>query len=114
MTALARIAIAFACFATSFAVGGDEVDTLPVPAAATIGMPDDPLLGEQWALQVLEVYRSDDTATLAPVVVAVIDTGLDFLHPDLAPANQWRNGRESENGADDDGNGYIDDVIGWN
>lgn len=57
------------------------------------------------------------------VVIAVIDTGVDTLHPTLKE-NLWRNpgetgvdaqGRDkSTNGIDDDGNGYIDDVNGWN
>lgn len=47
------------------------------------------------------------------VVVAVIDTGVDIYHPDLA-ANIWLNpGEIPENGIDDDGNGFIDDVNGW-
>ncbi|ALA60504.1 S8 family peptidase [Nitrospira moscoviensis] len=49
-----------------------------------------------------------------PVIVAVIDTGLDYFHPDLKPENIWRNPKEQPNGVDDDGNGYIDDLIGWN
>ncbi len=47
------------------------------------------------------------------VKVAVIDTGIDYFHPDLA-ANLWINPGEVEgNGVDDDGNGYIDDVHGY-
>ena len=47
------------------------------------------------------------------VVVAVIDSGVDLEHPDLA-ANLWRNEDEIPgNGRDDDGNGYVDDVLGW-
>lgn len=49
-----------------------------------------------------------------PTVVAIIDTGLDFTHPDLARENLWTNPGETANGVDDDGNGYIDDLIGWN
>lgn len=56
------------------------------------------------------------------VVIAVLDTGVDYTHRDLA-ANMWRNPGESgfdnsgrpreSNGLDDDNNGFIDDVVGW-
>ena len=47
------------------------------------------------------------------VVVGIIDTGIDHTHPDLA-ANMWLNAGEIPgNGIDDDGNGYIDDMRGW-
>ncbi|MBL7700324.1 MAG: S8 family peptidase [Chitinophagaceae bacterium] len=49
-----------------------------------------------------------------PVIVAVIDSGIDTLHEDLRPV-LWTNEKESPgNGKDDDGNGYVDDVHGWN
>lgn len=54
------------------------------------------------------------TALGDTIVVAVIDAGFQRTHTDLAP-NMWRNYNEiPNNGIDDDGNGYIDDVYGWN
>ena len=77
---------------------------------------------DQWALQRVGFTRPGsgdsawdvETGASHPVTVAVIDTGLDYLHPDLRRTNLWRNPRERLNGGDDDGNGYVDDVIGWN
>ncbi len=47
------------------------------------------------------------------VVAAIVDTGMDFFHPDLAP-NAWINpGEIPGNGVDDDGNGYVDDIHGY-
>jgi len=48
------------------------------------------------------------------IIVAVIDTGVDYTHPDLA-ANMWVNAAEANGipGVDDDGNGYIDDIHGY-
>ena len=47
------------------------------------------------------------------VVIAIMDTGCDLSHPDLAP-NAWSNkGEIAGNGIDDDGNGFVDDVHGW-
>jgi subtilisin family serine protease len=52
--------------------------------------------------------------TAAPVVVAVIDSGVDTTHADLKRV-LWHNPKEIPgNGKDDDGNGYVDDVFGWN
>ena len=48
------------------------------------------------------------------VTVAVIDSGVDYEHEDLKPV-MWKNpGETPGNGKDDDGNGYIDDIHGWN
>ena len=47
------------------------------------------------------------------VVVAVLDDCVQWDHPDLA-ANMWVNSDETQNGKDSDGNGYVDDIHGWN
>ncbi|MCB9497668.1 MAG: S8 family serine peptidase [Fibrobacteria bacterium] len=55
----------------------------------------------------------EETTGSESVVVGVIDTGIDPLHPDLVD-NLWTNpGEIAGNGIDDDGNGYIDDIHGW-
>ena len=46
------------------------------------------------------------------VYVGVVDSGVQFTHPDL-DANVWTNPFDPANGLDDDGNGYVDDVHGW-
>lgn len=66
---------------------------------------------DQWALQRINLPA---TLPTTPVIVAVIDSGIDFRHPDLKPETIWRNSKEVANGKDDDGNGYVDDLIGWN
>ncbi|MHA1464797.1 MAG: S8 family serine peptidase [Candidatus Heimdallarchaeaceae archaeon] len=48
------------------------------------------------------------------IVVAIIDSGVDFSHPDLDDNIEWINTDEiANNSIDDDGNGYVDDVYGW-
>ncbi len=75
---------------------------------------------DQWGLKRIGLDPGKDFAwTLLgakpkSVVVAVIDTGLDWNHLDFDWRNLWRNPKEKPgNGKDDDGNGYVDDVIGW-
>ncbi len=54
-------------------------------------------------------------STAKDVTVAVIDTGLDWYHPDISHDKIWTNPNEVQgNGIDDDNNGYVDDIVGWN
>ena len=50
----------------------------------------------------------------SPTIVAIVDTGIDWNHQDLSWDNLWQNeGEIPGNGLDDDQNGYVDDIIGW-
>ena len=74
---------------------------------------EDSLFSVQWNLAAMG-WRSYAAGELEPVVVAIVDSGLDYNHPDIA-GQLWHNIREEqgEAGVDDDGNGYVDDLIGW-
>jgi serine protease len=87
--------------------------------------PDDPMYSSLWGLnntgQSGGTLDADIDAAEAwaittgssSTIVAVIDTGVDYTHPDLA-ANMWVNSGEiAGNGIDDDANGYIDDIYGY-
>ena len=85
---------------------------LELEAAVT---PNDPQAATAWQNTVTSAAAAWGVSTgTGSTVVAVIDSGVFVGHPDLA-ANVWRNPREAAgNGVDDDGNGYTDDVVGWN
>ena len=97
---------------------------------ASAMIPNDLSFGLQWALrnvgQMVNQYAGTagadiaatgawDLRTTSPnVVVAILDTGITPNHPDLRE-NLWTNAAEiPANGNDEDGNGYVDDVNGWN
>ncbi|MFO7898058.1 MAG: S8 family serine peptidase, partial [Planctomycetota bacterium] len=86
---------------------------------------DDPMFSSLWGMNNTgQTGGTPDADVDAPeawgittgdssVVVAVIDTGIDYTHPDLA-ANMWVNpGEIAGNGIDDDANGFVDDIYGW-
>ena len=76
--------------------------------------PDDPNYPDLWGMAKIGAPTAWDATTGSDsVTVAVVDSGVDYTHPDLA-ANVWANpGETPANGLDDDGNGFADDVRGW-
>ncbi|MFA5946966.1 MAG: S8 family peptidase [Patescibacteria group bacterium] len=87
---------------------------LTPPLCVLAKTPNDPYLAEQWYLRLINVEAAWDTSVGdGSVIVAVLDTGVDLDHPDLVH-NLWKNTNEIPgNGLDDDRNGYVDDVEGW-
>ena len=77
---------------------------------------NDPLFGNQWGLQSMQIplLWQEPFITNKRPVIAILDTGVDIDHPDLK-ANIWTNAKEAEGAEeyDDDGNGFNDDVHGW-
>jgi len=94
--------------------------------------PNDPMLNQLWGMQNIGQADSDKQPGVAGVdidaskawdietgsenvVIAVIDTGVDYTNPDLKP-NMWTNAAElnGKKGVDDDSNGVVDDIYGFN
>lgn len=77
-------------------------------------IPNDPNISSQWFINNIQLPKAwDITKGDRKVLIAVIDTGVDWNHQDLID-NIWVNPNEiPNNGVDDDGNGKIDDVRGW-
>ncbi len=87
----------------------------PVGRFKIKGVPRDSLFKQQWYLDKLKVLNAwKKTRGISSVIIGVIDTGVDYTHPDLQ-GSLWQNEAEKNGiaGVDDDGNGYVDDVIGW-
>jgi thermitase len=100
-------------------------DNPDIPLTQTGGTGTDPLYNQQWGMKDNDVkgaWSASGTKGNEHVIVAVLDTGVDYTHEDLVD-NMWRNSGEmgldadgknkATNGIDDDGNGFIDDVVGW-
>jgi len=93
------------------------------PLARGAFIPNDSLYSQQWSLQKINAAAAwNFTKGDSTIVIAIVDSGVEWTHPDLA-ANIWINPGETgldtqgrnkrTNSFDDDGNGYIDDWHGW-
>ena len=92
----------------------------------TTQIPNDPRFGDLWGLHntgqaggvagahISAAAAWDTTVGSHDVIVGVIDTGVDYTHPDLVPNMFVNPGEIPGNNIDDDGNGFIDDVHGIN
>ncbi|MEK7632539.1 MAG: S8 family peptidase [Patescibacteria group bacterium] len=86
-----------------------------IPSLVLAQTPNDPRYAEQqWYLDAIHAPAAWDVTTgSSSVIVAVLDTGLDLTHEDIAD-NLWVNTKEIfGNDIDDDANGFVDDVNGW-
>ena len=87
-----------------------------IPTADQQTYTAEPLYSQQWGLQAINLpalWDKPKKSTKRPVI-AILDTGVDIEHPDLA-ANIWTNTTEANGigGQDDDANGFKDDIHGW-
>jgi hypothetical protein len=86
-------------------------------------IPNDSLVNQQWALAKIQAFDAwNITEGSDTVLVGLVDTGIDYLHPDIKNKiyiNPGEIGLDAQgrdkrsNGIDDDGNGFIDDYMGW-
>ena len=116
----------------AFALGAETTEIPSVSTTPTPNFEDDsrpnggyfntyaythePMYPLQWGIQAVKLPQlwAADTVTTnnSRPIIAILDTGVDIDHPDLA-ANIWTNSGETDNGYDDDNNGFADDLHGW-
>ena len=90
------------------------ISVLTVNSAMAATIPNDPRISFLTPIydQIGVLRAWDKTTGSRNVIVAVVDSGVDMQHPDLRE-NIWHNPNERLNGLDDDNNGFIDDINGW-
>jgi len=87
---------------------------IPLTSVSAAVFPNDRYYTNQWYLGRIGINQAWEKINAAPnITVAIIDSGVQIKHPDLK-SNIWRNTNEIPgNGIDDDHNGFIDDINGW-
>jgi len=87
---------------------------LALPVAGANFLPNDSFYNNQWYLSRIKAPAAWEKINSSPnIIIAVIDAGVEIDHPDLSD-NIWANAQEIPgNKIDDDGNGFIDDLNGW-
>lgn len=84
-----------------------------VPLDQKCLIPNDPSYGSQWGLTTIGAPTAwNYFSTGSNIVIAIVDDAVERTHSDLSP-NLWVNTADPVGGGDNDGNGYVDDVNGW-
>lgn len=86
----------------------------PIFVQHILADPNDPLYSQQWYLRAVKASQGWDIEKgESQVIIAIIDSGVDTDHPDLMQKIWVNPGEIAGNNIDDDGNGFIDDINGW-
>lgn len=102
------------CDAIKASNPGQEITCEANTVVETSRTPDDTQYSSLWGMPMISAPSAWDITTgSSNVVVAVIDTGIEYTHPDLADNIATNPGEIAGNGVDDDNNGFIDDYYGY-
>jgi len=89
-------------------------DPVTIDIVVAKNPPDDARIHRQYGLARVNAFKAWEKQTdCSAVIVAVIDTGVDYTHPDLKNNIEVNAGEVPNNGQDDDGNGFVDDYYGF-